>query len=94
MRSSSAVYVIVAAGFVAAVVLAFSDLSRAAGALLFTVGVAAITFARPLTLTQNQIDRVTDRVIPNPWGTARPQLFIIWGIGMGLLGLALLLRLL
>ncbi|HSP17150.1 MAG TPA: hypothetical protein VLV78_20575 [Thermoanaerobaculia bacterium] len=94
MKTSSIAYMAVTAGFLSALLLAFSNLHRAAGAVLVTVGVASIFLARLLAEAQNEINRFTDRFLPNPWGRTRPQLFIIWGIGVGLLGLMLLLRLL
>jgi hypothetical protein len=93
MKRSTLAYVLVTIGLLSGVFLAFSDLDRAAGATLLTVGIISVFLARPLAESQNRINEFTSRLVPNPWGNTRPQLFVIWGTGVALLGVALLLRL-
>ena len=79
--------------FVAAVLLGlFTNApSRALGALVLAVGLAAVTFARVLATAQK--DLAKKPFVPRHWGDVRPTTFVLWGSGVALLGILLLLGL-
>ena len=88
-----AVYALVIGLVVAGFFLLFGDAQRAAGLSLVTGGALAIVKSRSMARAQQTIDNATKRYTWNPWGAATPRLFVLWGAGIAIIGLAMLLRL-
>jgi len=89
-RLSLALFLGVIGAFVAAVLLGLSSAgSHAVGALMLAGGLAAVAFARQLTIAQHQLSEKP--FIPSRWKEVRPFTFILWGVGVALVGLLQLL---
>lgn len=76
--------------FVAAVLLVLltNTPGRAVGALLVAGGLAAVTFARALAVSQKELAKKP--YIPQHWENVRPMTFVLWGSGVVMLGILLL----
>ena len=88
-----AVYALVIGLVVAGFLMGFGDAQRAAGLLLVTGGALAIVKSKSMAKAQQNIDNAAKRYTWNPWGSATPRLFVLWGAGIAIIGLAMLLGL-
>ena len=77
----------------AAALLAFGDAQAAGGMLLVIAGLIAAVKSRSMAKAQNGINQGIGRYSWNPWGSVSPRLFVIWGVGMAIIGLAMVLKL-
>ena len=84
-RSAVALLLFVLGSFVAAVLIGMnSDAGRVEAILLLVSGVTAVAFAKPLTEAQHHL--AEKRFVPHSWGSTRPLLFVLWGLGVSILG--------
>ena len=72
---------------VAGLLMGFGEAKKAGSALVFLGGVLAIAKSRSMAMAQNSINRATKKFTWNPWGQASQRLFVIWGVGMVIVGL-------
>jgi hypothetical protein len=86
-------FVAVLLAFMAAVLLGFvvRGSSRAEGLLLVASGVCAVIFSRQLTEAQHALSEKP--FVPRSWSSTRPLLYVLWGVGVVLLGVLELLNL-
>lgn len=73
--------------FVAGGVAISQKFTNAGALLMMGAGVASILFRGSMAAVQNQIKAATW----SPWGRVRPQVFVLWGIGLMVLGIAWLI---
>ena len=85
-RLSVILFLAVIGAFLAAILLGlFAEDSQAVGALLLAGGLVAVAFARQLTVAQHQL--AEKPFIPSHWKQVRPLTFLLWGLGVALVGL-------
>jgi len=71
----------------AAFLMAFGGADRVGASVLIVGGALAIAGSRSMAKGQNRINKIAGRITRNPWGSATPRLFIIWGTGILILGI-------
>lgn len=75
----------------AAIVGLVTDSSeRVVGVMLLAVGAGAIAFARNLTVAQRQF--AEKPFVPERWKQIRPLTFVLWGVGVMVLGISQVFR--
>ena len=81
-------YVAILGLFVAAAMVGLVSRSsdRVVGVMLMAVGAGAVAFARSLTLAQHQL--AEKPFIPEHWKNIRPLTFVLWGVGVFIIGVA------
>lgn len=84
------IYVFVFGLMAAGVFVAFGKAPRVGALFLVASGILAITASKSMAMVQNKINDATKKFTWNPWGPATPRLFIIWGVGILILGIAAL----
>ncbi len=75
----------------AAAFLTFSEDRAAGGTLLVIAGFVAAVKSGSMAKAQNRIYERIGRYSWNPWGSVSPRLFCFWGIGIAIIGFAMIL---
>lgn len=91
MKAQVAIFIVVFGLIVTAAFLAFGEAQKAGGILLAVAGVIAAVMGKSMATAQNRINTATARYSWNPWGPASRWLYIVWGVGMVIIGIALFL---
>lgn len=88
MRRETLLYILMVMLFVAGASGALLASWRVGALFVSSSGVIAIMFAPSHASVQRRINEATRHFTWNPWGNPRPQLFVVWGIAMILIGFA------
>ena len=92
MQQHIAIFTVVVGLLAAAAFLTFGDDRAAEGTLLVIAGSVAAVKSKSMAKAQNRIIERIGRYYWNPWGSFSPRLFCFWGIGIAIIGFAMILE--
>jgi len=84
-------FIVVFGLLAAAAFLSFGNAQAAGGTLLVIAGAIATVKSRSMAKAQARINEGVDRYSWNPWGSVTPRAFCVWGVGIAIIGLAMIL---
>ncbi len=91
MKLHITLFILVFGLLAAAAFLTFGETQSAGGTLLVIAGAIAAIKSGSMAKAQNRINEGVGRYSWNPWGSVSPRLFFVWGVGMAIIGLAMIL---